>query len=62
MKMVNGTYKYYAGNIVYNKDKLMDYLLFDEGMVTKTSGGYSYEYHPRWDAILSGSFVAINKY
>jgi len=31
--------------MVYNNDKLLDYLLFDEGLVTKSSGGYSYEYH-----------------
>ena len=44
-RMTNGTYKYYAGNMVYNKDRLLDYLLFEEGMVTKTSNLYSYEYH-----------------
>jgi hypothetical protein len=31
--------------MVYNNDKLLDYLLFDEGLVTKTSSVYSYEYH-----------------
>ena len=39
------TNKYYAGNMVYNNDKSLNYLLFDEGLVTKTSSVYSYEYH-----------------
>ena len=43
--MVNNTYQYYAGNMVYNNDKLLDYLLFDEGLVTKSSAAYTYEYH-----------------
>jgi len=44
-KKKEGTYQYYAGNMVYNNDRLLDYLLFDEGLVTKTSSVYSYEYH-----------------
>jgi len=44
-KMKDNTYQYYAGNMVYNNDKLLDYLLFDEGLVNKTSSVYSYEYH-----------------
>jgi RHS repeat-associated protein len=43
--MNDTTIKYYAGNRMYNNDKLLDYLLFDEGLVTKSSGGYSYVYH-----------------
>ena len=31
--------------MVYKNDKSLNYLLFDEGLVTKSSGGYSYEYH-----------------
>jgi len=43
--MKDGTYQYYAGNMVYKNDKSLNYLLFDEGLVNKVSGGYSYEYH-----------------
>jgi len=50
--MKDGTYQYYAGNMVYKKvianniaTYPLNYLLFDEGLVTKSSGGYSYEYH-----------------
>ena len=31
--------------MVYKNDKSLNYLLFEEGMVNKVSGGYSYEYH-----------------
>jgi len=31
--------------MVYKNDKSLKYLLFDEGMVNKSSGVYSYEYH-----------------
>jgi len=41
---MNTSYKYYAGNMVYNNDKSLNYLLFDEGLVNKVSGGYAYEY------------------
>ena len=44
-KMKDNTYQYYAGNMVYKNDKSLNYLLFDEGLVTKTSTLYSYEYH-----------------
>jgi RHS repeat-associated protein len=44
-KMKDNTYQYYAGNMVYKNDKSLNYLLFDEGLVTKTSAVYSYEYH-----------------
>jgi RHS repeat-associated protein len=44
-KMKDNTYQYYAGNMVYKNDKSLNYLLFDEGLVTKTSTVYSYEYH-----------------
>ena len=44
-RMTNGTYKYYARNMVYNPDKTLNYLLFEEGMVNKVTGGYVYEYH-----------------
>ena len=43
--MKDNTYQYYAGNMVYKNDKSLSYLLFDEGLVTKTSSVYSYEYH-----------------
>ena len=43
--MKDNTYQYYAGSMVYKNDKSLNYLLFDEGMVTKTSNLYSYEYH-----------------
>ena len=44
-KMKDNTYKYYAGSRMYKNDKTLNYLLFDEGLVNKTSGGYTYEYH-----------------
>ncbi|NEW84805.1 MAG: hypothetical protein GZ094_20890, partial [Mariniphaga sp.] len=44
-KMKEGTYQYYAGNMVYDNAKSLKYLLFDEGLVNKSSGVYSYEYH-----------------
>ena len=43
-KKMNTSYKYYAGNRMYKNDKSLNYLLFDEGLVNKVSGGYSYEY------------------
>ncbi|NEW84803.1 MAG: hypothetical protein GZ094_20880 [Mariniphaga sp.] len=43
--MKEGTYQYYAGNMVYDNVKSLKYLLFDEGLVNKSSGVYSYEYH-----------------
>ncbi len=30
---------------MYNNDKSLNYLLFEEGMIYKSSGGYTYEYH-----------------
>ena len=44
-RMKDGTYQYYAGNMVYKNDKSLNYLSFDEGLVNKVSGGYAYEYH-----------------
>ena len=44
-RMKDNTYHYYAGNMMYNNDKSLNYLLFDEGLVNKVSGGYAYEYH-----------------
>ncbi|NEW81392.1 MAG: hypothetical protein GZ094_03380 [Mariniphaga sp.] len=44
-KMKEGTYQYYAGNMVYDNVQSLKYLLFDEGLVNKSSGVYSYEYH-----------------
>jgi len=44
-KMKDNTYQYYTGNMVYKNDKSLNYLLFDEGLVNKVSGGYVYEYH-----------------
>ena len=43
--MKDGTYQYYAGNMVYKNDKSLNYLSFEEGLVIKISGGYAYEYH-----------------
>ena len=43
--MKDGTYQYYAGNMVYKNDKSLNFLLFDECQVTKTSSISSYEYH-----------------
>lgn len=45
MKMNATTINCYAGNMVYKNDKSLNYLLFDEGLVTKTLSVYSYEYH-----------------
>ena len=44
-KMKDNTYQYYTGNMVYKNDKSLNYLLFEEGMVIMSSGGYAYEYH-----------------
>lgn len=43
-RMKDGNYIYYAGNFVYNNDKTNNYIIFDEGRVTKLTGGYQYEY------------------
>ena len=43
-KMKDNKYQYYAGSMVYNDDKSLNYLLFEEGRVKKVGGGYSYEY------------------
>ena len=44
-KKSDGTYLYYTGNMVYNNAKTLNYLLFEEGLVNKSTGGYTYEYH-----------------
>ena len=44
-KMKDNTYQYYTGNMVYKNDKTLNYLLFEEGLVNKSTGGYTYEYH-----------------
>jgi RHS repeat-associated protein len=44
-KKKDNMYQYYAGSMVYNNNKLLDYLIFDEGLVYKTSTLYAYEYH-----------------
>jgi hypothetical protein len=44
-KLKDNTYQYYAGSMVYDKTKALIYLLFEEGLVNKISGNYSYEYH-----------------
>jgi len=44
-RMKEGTYQYYAGNMIYNNGKGLDYVLFDEGVVYKSSGAYTYTYH-----------------
>ena len=43
--MKDNTYQYYTGNMVYKNDKSLNYLLFDEGLVNKSTGDYTYEYH-----------------
>lgn len=43
--MKDNTYQYYAGNMVYKNDKSLNYILFDEGLINKSSGAYVYEYH-----------------
>ncbi|NVO11007.1 MAG: hypothetical protein HXX16_13685 [Bacteroidales bacterium] len=44
-KLQNGTLKQlYAGSLVYNSSKLLDYILNDEGMVVKQGGGFEYQY------------------
>ncbi|NOU17306.1 MAG: RHS repeat-associated core domain-containing protein [Bacteroidales bacterium] len=44
-KLQNGTLKQlYAGSLVYNESKVLDYILHDEGMVVKQSGGFEYQY------------------
>ena len=44
-KKKDGTYQFYTGNMVYKNDKTLNYLLFEEGLVNKSTGGYTYEYH-----------------
>ena len=44
-RMKDNSCNYYAGSMVYNNDKTLKYILFEEGMVNKVSGGYTYEYH-----------------
>jgi len=41
----NNLYQYYAGNMVYNNGKSLNYIIFEEGLVTKSSSAYTYEYH-----------------
>jgi RHS repeat-associated protein len=43
-RMKDNSYQYYAGSFIYNSDKTLNYLLFSEGRVLKSSGGFSYEY------------------
>ncbi len=43
--MKDNTYQYYYGNMVYKNDKVLNYILFEEGLVNKTSSVYVYEYH-----------------
>jgi len=56
-KKMNTNYKYYAGNVVYNNYKSLNYLLFAEGLINKVSGGYAYEY--RLKDHLSNTRVTI---
>ncbi|MDP4210493.1 MAG: RHS repeat-associated core domain-containing protein, partial [Bacteroidota bacterium] len=44
-RMKDNTYQYYAGGFVYNNDKSLNYIAFDEGRVKKISSSFSYEYH-----------------
>jgi len=43
-RMKDNSYQYYAGSFIYNSDKTLNYLLFSEGRVVKSSGIFSYEY------------------
>ncbi|NVO11009.1 MAG: RHS repeat-associated core domain-containing protein [Bacteroidales bacterium] len=44
-KFQNGTLnQLYAGSLVYNSSKLLDYILNDEGLVVKQGGGFEYQY------------------
>lgn len=44
-RLTNASLLYYAGNMVYDNSKSLSYILFDEGVVRKVSGGYTYEYN-----------------
>lgn len=44
-RMKDYSYQYYAGSMVYNYDKSLKYILFEEGLVNKSSGAFTYEYH-----------------
>jgi len=44
-RMKDYSYQYYAGNMVYNNDKSLKFILFEEGLVNKSSGAFTYEYH-----------------
>jgi RHS repeat-associated protein len=44
-KLKDNTYQYYAGSMVYNNDKTLNYLLTDEGRVIKAGSSFTYEYH-----------------
>ena len=44
-RMKDNTNQYYAGNMVYNSSKALDYILFDEGKVNKSGSLFVYEYH-----------------
>lgn len=43
--MKDNTYQYYAGSKEYKNDKLLNYLFYDEELLTKTSPVYSCQYH-----------------
>ncbi len=43
--MINKTFQYYSGNMIYNGHKSLNYLLFEEGVVRKSGTNYIYEYN-----------------
>jgi RHS repeat-associated protein len=44
-KMKDGSFQYYAGNFVYRKDQVLDYVLFEEGKVNRQeTGSLVYDY------------------
>jgi RHS repeat-associated protein len=45
-KVMNGeVQQYYAGNMVYNNSKALDYIIHDEGLVKRISRSFTYEYY-----------------
>ena len=39
--------KYYNGNLVFNMNKELDYILFSEGRIVNNEGDFAFEYHLR---------------
>ncbi|WP_320052157.1 hypothetical protein [uncultured Acetobacteroides sp.] len=40
----DGTVRYYHGSMVYNKDKMLNLVLHEEGAIKATTSGYAYQY------------------